>query len=113
MGDEHDDALRLGAIQSLFDQGLETQWRERAYTSEAVNEVVARLQATSAKDLSVKLTIAGFTLKPYVSGDGDGDEEVVQACETCMYYVVHRKFCELPELMLPVRPEWSCRLWRI
>jgi hypothetical protein len=26
---------------------------------------------------------------------------------------VHRRFCELPELMLPVEPQWSCRLWRI
>ena len=40
-------------------------------------------------------------------------EDIEQPCDTCMYYLVHRKFCELPELMLPVEPEWSCRLWRI
>jgi hypothetical protein len=30
----------------------------------------------------------------------------------CMYFVVHRKWCELPELAWPVEPEWWCRLWR-
>jgi hypothetical protein len=30
-----------------------------------------------------------------------------------MYYLLHRKFCELPELALPVEPTWSCKLWRI
>jgi hypothetical protein len=30
-----------------------------------------------------------------------------------MYYKVHRRYCELPELDFPVEPEWSCRLWRI
>jgi hypothetical protein len=30
-----------------------------------------------------------------------------------MYYQVHRRFCELPELMVPVEPGWSCRLWRL
>ena len=39
--------------------------------------------------------------------------DIEQACETCMYYKVHRRYCELPELELPVEPEWSCRLWRI
>jgi hypothetical protein len=51
--------------------------------------------------------IAGFTLEPIEHGG------LEQPCETCMYYVVHRRFCELPELNLPVEPQWSCRLWRI
>lgn len=32
---------------------------------------------------------------------------------TCMYFLVHRKWCDLPELSVPVEPEWWCRLWRI
>jgi hypothetical protein len=30
-----------------------------------------------------------------------------------MYYMVHSKCCDLPELALPVEPDWWCRLWRI
>lgn len=73
--------------------------------------VTAHLRRMSPQQLPAKLAFAGFTLEPYVS-DEDG-EEFVQACQTCMYYELHRQFCALPELMLPVKPEWSCRLWRI
>jgi hypothetical protein len=102
------DALRQRLGQLMAD-GLETEWRDRAYTSTAVNGIVARLQALAANDYAGKLQIAGFTSQPYVLGEDD----IQQACETCMYYATHRQFCELPELQMPVRPAWSCRLWRI
>lgn len=86
---------------------LEPKVEPRAYSHDEVLQVVARLQNLGVGDYDGKLRIAGFTLQPY----GGVDDE--QACETCMYYQVHRRFCELPELMLPVEPEWSCRLWRI
>ena len=101
-----DSALRSEAA-ALLGSGLESEVEPRAYTSELVNEAVARLQQLAAGDLEGKLRVAGFTLSPYVS------DEVDQACETCMYYLTHRKFCELPELALPVEPTWSCKLWRI
>jgi len=103
---DSDSKLR-GEVGALLGSGLETEVEPRAYTSELVNEIVARLQRVAAGDLEAKLRVAGFTLHPYVS------DEVDQACETCMYYLLHRKFCELPELALPVEPTWSCKLWRI
>lgn len=103
-----DDALRA-RLETLLLDGLPTEWPERAYTSEAVNEIVARLRAIPADDHAAKLTVAGFTSRPYAADDDD----IAQACETCMYYVMHRQFCDLPELRIPVRLEWSCRLWRI
>lgn len=111
MSDRDADAVLIAEIEHWFAQGLETEWRERAYDSEAVHEVILRLQSAASKDAATKLRIAGFTPKPYVSDDCEG--AAVQACATCMYYGVHRQFCELPELMLPVKPQWSCRLWRI
>lgn len=105
---EDDETLR-GRLEQLLRGGLETEWRERAYTSEAVNKIVARLQLTAPGDHAAKLKVAGFTRDPYAADDDD----ISQSCETCMYYVVHRKFCDLPELRIPVKPEWSCRLWRI
>jgi len=104
-----DDSLRA-VLEDNLGNGLKTEVEPRAYSSEEVNEIVARLQKLEGEDYSNKLIVAGFTLKAFNSGD---DEDDKQACETCMYYLVHRKFCELPELMLPVEEEWSCRLWRI
>ena len=101
-----DDAKVRDEVRTLLASGLQTEVFPRADTHEEVQAIVARLQA--AKDsLETRLVIGGFTLKPI---DHDGIE---QACETCMYYTVHRRYCELPELEVPVEPEWSCRLWRI
>ncbi len=105
--DEAQDERLLAEIEALLGSGLETEAEPRAETHEMVQEVVGRLQRANADDLRAKLQIAGFTLEAIEV------DEIEQACETCMYYLVHRRFCELPELMLPVKPEWSCRLWRI
>lgn len=102
-----DDQLRdkLGEILAW---GLETAWKERAYSSEQVTAVVARLKPLAADDYEQKMVIGGFTDHPY----GD-DPDISQDCSTCMYYLKHRKYCELPELDCPVEPQWSCILWRI
>jgi hypothetical protein len=55
-------------------------------------------------DLKNKLIIGGFLNHPY------GAEQ--DRCMECMYYLVHRKWCDLPELAVPVEAEWWCRLWR-
>ena len=103
IGDE--DRLR-DDITVLLREGIETEIWPRAETSEDVNEIVHRLRADGT-DLRAKLVIAGFTNYVITADD------LEQPCETCMYYLVNRRFCELPELMLPVEPGWSCRLWRI
>ena len=101
-----DEALRED-IGGRLAAGLMTEAWPRAETAEDVNAIVARLQKDAGDDLEAKLVVAGFT-DHVVEAD-----EIEQPCETCMYYLVHRRFCELPELMLPVEPTWSCRLWRI
>lgn len=101
-----DDELRNRLGRMLAD-GLKTEWEHRAYTSEEVNATVARLQDLKPDDYEGKLVVGGFTDYPYVIDDME------QACDTCMYYLLHRRFCELPELNVPVEPKWSCILWRI
>lgn len=101
----NEDDKRREEIRILLAAGLKTEVYPRADTHEEVQEIVGRLQAN--KDLKSRLTIGGFTLTPIMH------EGIEQSCETCMYYKVHRRYCELPELELPVKPEWSCRLWRI
>ena len=102
-----DDDETRATIAEMLASGLETEVWPRAGTSEEVNEIVARLQVEAGQDLEKKLVIAGFTDHTIEA------DEIEQPCETCMYYKVHAKFCELPELMVPIEPEWSCRLWRI
>lgn len=103
---KQDDELRR-QIAELLAGGLETEVFPRAETSDMVNEFTSRLRAEAGDNLEKKLKIGGFT--DYMIEVDD----IEQPCETCMYYLVHRKYCELPELDLPVEAEWSCRLWRI
>ncbi|MDP3264388.1 MAG: hypothetical protein U1E06_19540 [Tabrizicola sp.] len=100
------DALRR-TIADRLAAGLKTEVWPRAGTSEEVNAIINRLQVEAGDDLDRKLIIAGLTDHTIEV------EDMPQPCETCMYYKVHARFCDLPELMLPVEPAWSCRLWRI
>ncbi len=101
-----DDALRNEIAQMLAAE-IDAEVWPRAETSEMVNDIVGRLRRDATGNTKAKLVIAEFTDHMIEAGG------LEQPCETCMYYLVHRKFCELPELMLPVEPQWSCRLWRI
>ncbi len=97
-------------MEELLQSGLETQWRQRAYSSETINEVVGKLRELDRGDLRSRLRLAGFTPAPYRPAEEAGLE---QSCSTCMYFERNRQYCVLPEIELPVKPEWSCVLWRI
>ena len=110
-GNAMSDETQRARIDALLSAGLRTESDRRAYTSDEVNVVCRRLQGLAADAVEAKLVVAGFMLQPFVApDDADGIE---QSCATCMYFERHRKFCTLPELMLPVEPTWSCILWRI
>jgi hypothetical protein len=90
---------------------LNVPWTKRALSQASFDAIVCELQGLQPDNLIGKLVISGFTLTPYVPpGDADGIEH---SCATCLYYERHRRFCNLPELMLPVEPRWSCIVWRI
>lgn len=101
----------LHLVEQALDGGLRTHWTERADDSAQVDALTARLRELEPDDLDGRLVLAGFTLTPYVPPGGH--EGLEQSCATCMYFERHRGWCNLPELMLPVKPEWSCVLWRI
>lgn len=101
-----DDELRARIARLLAD-GLEAEVYPRADTPEETQAIIARLRTEAGADLEKRLRIGGFTLDKVEHGG------IEQLCETCMYYLVHRRYCELPELDMPVEPQWSCRLWRI
>ena len=107
---EAEDAALRDRLGRVLAGDMRTEWRERADSSEAVSKVVARLAEVAPGDHAALLRIAGFTVSSY---QPPGEVEIEQSCKTCMYYAQHRRFCDLPELRVPVRPEWSCRLWRV
>lgn len=85
--------------------GLKTQTEPFPEDNHQFEQVLVELREIPPDDLEQKLVVSGFIDHPY------GEDE--QRCLECMYYLVHRKWCDLPELDLPVEPDWWCRLWRI
>jgi hypothetical protein len=92
-------------IAKLLASGLQTKTEPFPETDKEFSEILSELREVAPGDLETKLVIAGFLDHPF------GEEQY--RCLECMYYLVHRKWCDLPELALPVEPEWWCRLWRI
>ncbi len=92
-------------IEQMLGNGLKTQTEPFPETEKEFAQLLTQLRGQCADDLKAKLEISGFTDKPY------GPDQM--RCQECMYYLVHRKWCDLPELSVPVEPDWWCRLWRI
>lgn len=96
--------LRQG-IERMLADGLKTQTEPFPETEKEFAQLLTLLRELPSEDLKAKLVLSGFTDKPY------GPDQM--RCQECMYYLVHRKWCDLPELSVPVEPDWWCRLWRI
>ena len=104
MSKENDDALR-DQIGHMMADGLQTQTEPFPEDNFQFENLLSELRELGPDELEKKLVISGFIDHPY------GDDQ--DRCLECMYYLVHRKWCALPELAVPVDPEWWCRLWRI
>jgi len=96
---------QLDRIAKMLADGLVTQTEPFPATEKEFGDILTILRQLGPGDLEQKLVIGGFVDHPY------GPEK--QRCMECMYYLVHRRWCDLPELAVPVEPEWWCRLWRI
>lgn len=104
MQNDQENALRH-YIAKLMADGLQTQTEPFPETDREFGQLLAELRELPEQDLKAKLVLSGFVDKPY------GPDQM--RCQECMYYLVHRKWCDLPELAVPVEPDWWCRLWRI
>jgi hypothetical protein len=101
---DKDSALR-DTISQMMADGLQTQTEPFPENDRAFGSLVDQLHDVCANDLKAKLVLIGIVDTPY------GPDRM--RCRECMYYLVHRKWCDLPEIALPVEPDWWCRLWRI
>lgn len=99
----HDMLLRM--IEDMFAEGLVTQVAPFPETDKEFSKILDILRPLSADNLREKLVISGWLLKPF------GPDQM--RCQECMYYLVHKRWCDLPELNLPAKADWWCRLWRI
>ena len=99
-----DDTLRE-KIGKMMAEGLVTQTEPFPENNIQFENILKELRELPSDDLKQRLIISGFVNQPY------GEDR--QRCLECMYYLVHRKWCDLPELAVPVESEWWCRLWRI
>lgn len=100
-----DAAKVLAEITQMLDAGLKTQTEPFPDSATEFAKILDELRALDPDDLKGRLVIGGFVNHPY------GPMEA--RCQECIYYLVHRKWCDLPELAVPVEPEWWCRLWKI
>lgn len=102
---EADHSTLIRMIEDLLNEGLETKVDPFPETDREFSAILDELRGLPADALREKLVISGWLLKPH------GPDEM--RCQECMYFLVHRRWCDLPELNLPAEPEWWCRLWRI
>jgi hypothetical protein len=92
-------------ITELLALGLETRVEPFPPTEKEFAEILQQLRAVHPDDLKGRLIISGFKDHPH------GPES--WRCADCIYYLAHRRWCDLPELAVPVEADWYCRLWRM
>ena len=98
-------AMAIKMIEGMFADGLTTQLEPFPETDREFSKLLDQLRELDVNDLRKKLDLSGWKLSPH------GEDDM--RCQECMYYLVHKRWCDLPELDLPAEPEWWCRLWRI
>jgi hypothetical protein len=96
--------LRIG---SLLSGGMKTQMSPFPQTQREFQEIVDRLADLPEQDLAGRLDIGGFAAHPVTL------DNLEQRCAECIYYLPHRKWCDLPQLPVPVEAHWWCRLWKL
>jgi hypothetical protein len=100
-----DNPQLLKKIADLLASGLQTEVEPFPPTEKEFAQIAAELRTLDPNDLKSKLVIGGFMDHPYGPDNW--------RCADCIYYLANRKWCDLPELALPVEPDWYCRLWRM
>lgn len=90
-------ALRVH-IGKIMAEGLKTQTEPFPETDREFGALSNEWRELKTDDLKGKLLLSGFVDKPY------GSNQV--RCQECMYDLVHRKWCDVPELAVPVGAHW-------
>src|ERR1700752_3999285 len=92
-------------IRKMLADGLKAQAEPFPENDSEFGALLRELRDLDPNDLKGKLVLSGYIDKPY------GPDQM--RCQECIYYLVERRWCDIPEIMLPAEPDWWCRLWRI
>jgi hypothetical protein len=96
--------LRIG---KLLIGGMKTEMFPFPRDQIEFEGLIGRLADLPKDDLISRLDVGGFAAHSVEINS------VSQRCQECIYYLPHRKWCDLPALPVPVEPGWWCRLWKI
>jgi hypothetical protein len=94
-------------VDGLLSYGVKSTMSPFPETQSQFLDIVRQLRQLDENDLLGRLDIGGFA--NYSIGEGDD----LQRCQECIYYLPNGKWCDLPELPVPVEPHWWCRLWKM
>jgi hypothetical protein len=94
-------------VDGLLSYGIKSTMSPFPETQTEFLDIVRQLRQLDENDLLGRLDIGGFA--NYSIGEGDD----MQRCQECIYYLPNGKWCDLPELPVPVEPHWWCRLWKM
>jgi hypothetical protein len=101
-----EDTVRIWA-DGLLEFGIDPVTEPLPRTQDEFLAIVDELRGLHENDLIGRLRIAGLT------NHGMGEGEDIQRCSECSHYHHNRKWCDLPELPIPVDAHWWCRLWTL
>jgi hypothetical protein len=94
-------------VDGLLTYGIKSTMSPFPETQTEFLEIVRELRTLDGNDLLGRLDVGGFANYPV----GDGDDR--QRCQECIYYLPNSRWCDLPELPVPVEAHWWCRLWKM
>ena len=103
--DTDEEARLRDRVTHMLASGLATEIEPFPITEREFGAITSELRKLDPDDVEGKLVVGGFLDHPYGPDNW--------RCMECIYYLVNRRWCDLPELSLPVEPEWYCRLWRM
>jgi hypothetical protein len=103
--DEGDAPAQRKIIAELLAAGLKTTVEPFPPTEKEFAQIAKELRGLDSDDIEGKLVVGGFMDHPYGPSNW--------RCADCIYYLARRRWCDLPELAVPVEPDWYCRLWRM
>ncbi len=107
-----EDGVLRTVIEDILAAGISTDTTLVADTASAAL-IIEQLSKLDYDDLYGLLEVGGFANHSLGEQGEMEDGKMIYRCAECIYYHPNRKWCDLPELPVPVEPHWYCKVWRL